>query len=73
MFIGLLKNSYNFKLNLDSENDKSENSMLQIEGHNFFIGSTDNILKNESTNKNDLSSSSRSKTQSRINRSKLIS
>ena len=72
MFIGLLKNSYNFKLNLDSENDKSENSMLQIEGHNFFIGSTDNILKNESTNKNDLSSSSRSPTQSRINSSKLI-
>ena len=32
----------------------------------------DNILKNESKNKNDLSSSSRSKTQSRINRSKLI-
>ena len=31
-----------------------ENSMLQIEGHNFFIGANDNILKNESTNKNDL-------------------
>jgi hypothetical protein len=34
--------------------------MLQIEGHNFFIGANDNILKNESTNKNDLMSSSRS-------------
>ena len=71
MFIGLIKNSYNFKLNLDSD-DKIENSMFQIEGHNFFISSTDNILKNESTNKNDLSSSSRSPTQSRINNSKLI-
>ena len=50
-----------------------ENSMLQIEGTYFVIGSIDNILKNESKNKNDLSSSSRSKTQSRINRSKLIS
>ena len=72
MFIGLIKNSYNFKLNLESENDKSESSMLQIEGHNFFIGANDNILKNESTNKNDLSSSSRSPTTSRINNSKLI-
>ncbi len=60
MLIGLIKNSYNFKLYLDSENDKSIQFNVINRRTYFVIGSIDNILKNESTNKNDLMSSSRS-------------
>ena len=66
MLIGLIKNSYNFKLNLDSENDKSRKFKVTNRRTYFVIDSKDNLLKNEITNKNDLSSSSKSTTQSRI-------
>ena len=59
MNVNRINKKFFFKLYLESENDKSIKFNVINRRTYFVIGSIDNILKNESTNKNDLRSSSR--------------